>query len=528
MYNRGVYMITSENMYKALLRGAEALNKNEELINRANVFPVPDGDTGTNMLLTLRNALEKTPYSSSLSEFARDFSYNILRSARGNSGVILSVAASAFFETAHENDSVFTTEEIAAGLTKAKTAAYETVSKPEEGTILTLLSALCDYAKKYCTISKNDGEFLREMLKDAKNTLNTYCCESTAQKKTALPDSGALGLFFILEGMITNSENVFLTEKTSVQTEKAVEGYEEKPYCTQFIVDKHDNTDSSAIEDFSFFIKETGNSTLVVNSRSFIKVHTHTDCPGEILTRALRLGSLSEIEIDNMLIQSKKADLSAHSIAAIYSGQGVKELFESLGVTSFISAGESYNPETSEILSVLDKAPENNIILITNHKNSILAAKQAAKLSAKKVSIIPAHCVGEQLAALSAFNESDSVQNNVLNLTRAVSHAKTLDISIASKDTVTGKDRIKKGHYIAFSGKTLTVNEATLSLAAVKAAKLLLGKSHRALTVLYSDSVNEQSALSLKNKIESSLGGKADVTMLSGGQKIYCLSLLAD
>ena len=521
-------MITPDNMYNALLRGVEALSKNEELINKANVFPVPDGDTGTNMLLTLRNALEKTARNSSFSSFAKDFSYNILRSARGNSGVILSVAASAFFETEHKNDSVFTLSEIAQGLFNAKTAAYTTLSMPQEGTILTLLSALSNYAKEYYALSKNDGEFLSGMLQKAKNTLNTCCSESTAQKKTALPDSGALGLFFILEGMITKSENVFLAEQKPEQTEKHPENFEEKPYCTQFIIDKNENTNASAIEDFTFFVRENGNSSLVVNSPSFIKVHTHTHCPGEILTRALKLGTLSEIEIDNMLIQSKKAPSSAHSIAAIYSGQGVKELLASLGVSSFISAGESYNPETAEILSVLEKAPENNIILITNHKNSILAAKQAAKLSNKKISIIPAHCIGEQLAALSVFNEADSVQNNVLNLTKAVSSAKTLDISIASKDTVINKTGIKKGHYVAFSEKSPIINESSLSLAAVKAAKYILGKSRHSLTVLYSSPIDEAAAMSLKKKIESSLAGKTQVTVLNGGQKIYCLSLLAD
>ena len=521
-------MITADNMYKALLRSVDSLSRNEELINKANVFPVPDGDTGTNMLLTLRNAVEKTPRSSSLSSFSKNFSYNILRSARGNSGVILSVAASAFFETGHENDSVFTLSEIASGLLNAKTSAYETVSKPEEGTILTLLSAISDYARKYSALAKNDGEFLGELLKEAKSTLNSHCCESTAQKKTALPDSGALGLYFILEGMIAESENVFLVGQTPEQTKKTGDNFEEKPYCTQFIIDKNENADTALIEDFTFFVKETGESALVVNSPSFIKVHTHTHCPGEVLTRALEIGALSEIEIDNMLLQSKKASSSAHSIAAIYSGQGAKELFESLGVSSFISSGESYNPETSEILSVLDKAPEKNIILLTNHKNSLLAAKQAARLSDKKVSIVPAHCVGEQLAALSAFNESDSLQNNVLNLTKAVSGAKTLDISIASKDAVIDKDRIKKGQYIAFSGKSLIVNEVSLSAAAVKAAKHLLGRSRRSLTVLYSDTINYEEALSLKKKIESSITGRTDVTVLNGGQKIYCLSMLAD
>lgn len=521
-------MITADNMYKALLRSVDSLSKNEELINKANVFPVPDGDTGTNMLLTLRNAVEKTPRASSFSSFSKDFSYNILRSARGNSGVILSVAASAFFEAAHKNDSVFTLDEIAHGLANAKTAAYETVSKPEEGTILTLLSAISDYAKKYCTLAKNDGEFLGGLLSDAKNTLNTYCCESTAQRKTSLPDSGALGLYFILEGMIAESENVFLTEQKSGQTKKIGDDFEEKPYCTQFIIDKNENADAALIEDFTFFVKETGESALVVNSPSFIKVHTHTDCPGETLTRALKIGTLSEIEIDNMLLQSKKASSSAHSIAAIYSGQGVKELFESLGVSSFISSGESYNPETAEILSVLDKAPEKNIILLTNHKNSLLAAKQASRLSDKKVSIVPAHCTGEQLAALSVFNETDSLQNNVLALTKAVSSAKTLDISIASKDAVIDKNRIKQGQYIAFSGKTLIVNEASLSLAAIKAAKYILGKSRRSLTILYNDTISYEEALSLKKKIESAIVGKLQITLLYGGQKIYCLSLLAD
>ncbi len=521
-------MITSDNMYKALLCGVDSLRKNEELINKANVFPVPDGDTGTNMLLTLKNAVDKTPRTSSLSSFSKTFSYNILRSARGNSGVILSVAASAFFETEHENDSVFTLNEIATGLFNAKTAAYATVSMPQEGTILTLLSSLSDYAKKYCTLSKNDGEFLFEMLKEAKNTLNSHCCESTAQKKTALPDSGALGLYFIIDGMISASENVFLYEQTPEPTKQIGDNFEEKPYCTQFIIDKNENADAALIEDFTFFVKETGESPLVINSPAFIKVHTHTSCPGEVLTRALKIGALSEIEIDNMLLQSRKTVSSSHSIAAIYSGQGVKELLESLGVSSFISSGDSYNPETAEILSVLEKAPENNIILLTNHKNSLLAAKQAAKLSNKKVSIVPAHSIGEQLAALSVFNETDSLQNNVLNLTKAVSYAKTLDISIASKDAVIDKDRIKKGHYIAFSGKSLAVHESSLSLAAVKAAKHLLGKSRHSLTVLYSDTVDYKTALSIKKKIESSFTRKTEVTVLNGGQKIYCLSLLAD
>ncbi len=521
-------MITSDNMYKALLRAVDSLKKNEELINKANVFPVPDGDTGTNMLLTLKNALEKTPYTSSLSSFSKAFSYNILRSARGNSGVILSVAITAFFETAHENDTLFSAKEIAEGLFNAKTAAYATVSMPQEGTILTLLSALSDYAKKYSSLSKNDGEFLGGLLKEAKNTLNTHCCESTAQKKTSLPDAGALGLYFIIEGMITASENVFLSEHKPQKAAKTQDNFEEKPYCTQFIIDKNKNADAAQIEDFTFFIKETGESALVVNSPSFIKVHTHTDCPGEVLTRALKIGSLSEIEIDNMLLQSKKTVSASHSIAAIYSGKGVKELLESLGVTSFISSGESYNPETAEILSVLEKADENNIILLTNHKNSLLAAKQAARLTSKKVSIIPAHCIGEQLAALSVFNENDSVQNNVLNLTKAVSGAKTLDISVASKDAVIDKNRIKKGQYIAFSGKSLIVSEASLSLAAVKAAKHLLGKSRRSLTVLYSDIIDTETAVLLKKKIESSFAGKIQVTVLNGGQKIYCLSLLAD
>lgn len=523
-------MITAENMYKAFLRGTDALAVKEKLINKANVFPVPDGDTGTNMLMTLKNALNKTQPPQNVSDFGKSFSYNILRSARGNSGVILSVAVTAFFDINCKDKNFFSPEDIKNGLVNAKNAVYSTVSSPQEGTILTLFRALSDSAQNNYKTSRTDKDFLINLLRDAKFTLENACCESYEQKKTALPDSGALGLYCMTEGMINSSETIYsIQNENPIEKESSsTENYSEKPYCTQFIVEKNNNPSRSLCEDFTLFLKSVGESVLVVDNPAFIKVHLHTDRPGEILTRALEIGSLSEIEIDNMLLQSKKTNETKTGITAIYSGKGVRELFETLGVESFVNSDDSYNPETAQILSELEKSDCGKIILITNHKNCVLAAKQAAKLTDKKVNVIPAHSVGEQLAAISVFNENDTFQENTANLTKAISTAKSVDISIASKDAVIDKVKIKTGQYISFAGKQLIANEDSLSLTAIKSAKFLLGKSHRSLTLIFNDEISEEQAEKIKAKIENSFSRKTDISVLYGGQKIYCLSVLAD
>jgi len=522
-----------QNLMQMLATATAWLEKHAVAINALNVFPVPDGDTGTNMLLTMQAALEEIGNASqgSLGSIAQAAAYGALMGARGNSGVILSQLLRGIANSLDKKQS-FGPLEFARAMAEASTMAYKAVIRPVEGTMLTVSKD----AAKAAMAAAQEGEDLLTVLEKTVEAAK----ESVARTPTLLDvlreagvvDAGGQGLFIILDGILRSlkGEAIEMKEPTEmVPAELPEEAEMEWGYCTEFILQGKELNLAEVREKIASF----GDSALAVGDERVIKVHVHTLDPGQVLSYASSLGVLSNIKIDNMQEQHREflvlgeeaAKAAAEEIEGIATvavawGDGLIRVFESLGVKSIVPGGQTMNPSTQELLEAVETLPAKEVIILPNNENIFLAAEQAQKLSRKKVVVVPTATIPQGIGALLAFDKEADLETNTQNMERAIAAIQTVEVTTAVRPAKINGIKIKKGQIIALLNGHLAASGEKIEEVVRQALEKLGGDQYEIITLYYGEDTPLQAAESLADEIRRWYP-EQEVECIEGGQPYY-------
>lgn len=526
-------------MFKKMLIGAATnLENNKSLVDSLNVFPVPDGDTGTNMNLTVQSAVKEINNLTeiSITKIAEAVAKGSLMGARGNSGVILSQLFRGFAKGMIDVNQI--TPKIAAEAFKlASSTAYKAVMKPIEGTILTVARETADKALEICDSSTDMVVFLEEVIKQAKISLDKTPELLPVLKQADVVDAGGKGLICLLEGALAALKGVEIkkeqntTEIVETQAEVSEFGSEEEivfAYCTEFMIKNSKKTH----EQFLPLIMDKGDSIVCVGSDDIIKVHIHTNNPGLILSKAVTFGEIINIKIDNMKEQFRnkqksepaKATVSTekkeYGFVSIGFGEGIQKVFYDLKVDYFISGGQTMNPSTEDIIEAVNKINAEHIIILPNNSNIILAAQQAKELSEKNLYVIPTKTIPQGVSAMLAFNEDNSIEENVNDMTAAINTVKTGQVTYAVRDTSMNGLDIKKDDIIALHDKDIVNHGSDIEEQTLELIKKMVDDDNFLITIFYGEMIDEKTAKNLKDKVEE-IADQCDVEIVYGGQPLY-------
>jgi len=514
------------------------LEEQKEIVNALNVFPVPDGDTGTNMSMTFRSAvMEVKNYSgNSIGEVSKLVSRGALMGARGNSGVILSQILRGMAKGL-EHKSEVDSKELSAALMEGANAAYKAVMKPTEGTILTVIRAAGESALK--SEAADIGMLMGDVCSHSLVILNKTPEMLPVLKKAKVVDAGGKGLLIILEGMrdvlVKNIDAVEIREVKAeamppeILDQGEVEQEINYGYCTEFFIKSED----ADLELFKDKLERIGDSIIVVGSDDIVKVHVHTNEPGYVLSEALRLGELRKIKIDNMREQHRsiigeqiveKAEESEekkkYAFVSVAMGTGMKNIFEDLGVDSVIEGGQTMNPSTQDILSSINKLNAENIFILPNNKNIIMAATQAAELSDKSVYVIQTKTIPQGITAVTVFNSDLSPEENVKAMNESVYSVKSGSVTYAVRDTEIDGIEIKEGNILGLiEGKIKEVGQDPYTVA-VDLLSTMVTEGSELITVFYGSDTDLLKVEELMESIEEKYS-ELDVQYYDGGQPIY-------
>jgi hypothetical protein len=537
------------NKLKLMLEsGAFMLEDNKEEVNSLNVFPVPDGDTGTNMLLTIKSALKQglAVEENNASKVALAASQGSLMGARGNSGVILSQLFRGF-ATGINDKAVIDSRTMAEALKKAADTAYKAVMKPTEGTILTVARECGDKAMEIYSKHDDIAELLDIVIKHGNEILKKTPEMLPVLKQAGVVDAGGKGLLYIFSGaynFLVDDSGITKTRQAATPVDLVIPRRRDHidtddiifGYCTEFMI----NTKYSDAEEFRDEISAQGDSLLVVSGEGLIKVHIHTNNPGEVLEKALKLGELSDIKIDNMRYQHEEVlfkdelngmyskanlddpilDSQRFSVVAISIGEGIDKLFKDLNVDVLVSGGQTMNPSTEDILSAIDKTKGEHVIILPNNSNIILAAEQAKNLSTRDISVIPTKTIPQGISAMLAMNPDISVEENVDNMTDALTSVVTGQITYAVRDTEFNGTKINKGDIIGLSDKDILAAGNDTKLVSIELLEKLVNDDMSIITVMYGQETSEDAAAQLSRALEE-LYPEMDIEVIHGGQPLY-------
>lgn len=538
---------------KALNSAAKLLEINKEEVNSLNVFPVPDGDTGTNMCLTVESAVTKglSVTDNDVYKIALATSQGSLMGARGNSGVILSQLFRGF-ANGLKGKEIIDIKTFAEGLKKASDTAYNAVMKPTEGTILTVARECAEFALKHSNEEKNIVDFLEKIIQHGDDVLERTPEMLPVLKQAGVVDSGGKGLMYLYKGFyngligkdehgdIESPHIVLKTEESKKQTE-AIDSDDIKfAYCTEFMI----NTNYSDIEAFRNELSELGDSLLAVSGEGIIKVHIHTNNPGIALEKALKLGSLNDIKIDNMRYQHEEILLKdelkglkeenneannkikdieinkEYSLISVSIGEGINEIFNDLNVDAIVSGGQTMNPSTEDLLKAIDTTHGKNVIILPNNSNIILAAEQAKELSNRKISVIPTKNIAQGISALLAFNEEATLEENIEIMTNAINTIKSAQVTYAVRDTEYNNNKIIKDDIIGLSDKEILSSGKDINQVSTNLIEQLVDDDTSIITIFFGNNVDEVIA----NELATTLEGKyenIDIEVIFGGQPLY-------
>ncbi|WP_047984921.1 DAK2 domain-containing protein [Ornithinibacillus californiensis] len=532
-----------------VLTGAHHLTNNAKRIDALNVFPVPDGDTGTNMNLSMTSGANEVKKSKSenISEVANAFSKGLLMGARGNSGVILSQIFRGFAKGMEKKASL-NTNDLAVAFDTGVQTAYKAVMKPVEGTILTVAK---DAAKKAVEIADQEDDIISMMEKvllEAKASLKRTPDLLPVLKEVGVVDSGGQGLVTVYEGFLAalkgeelpeGVEEVEMEEMVNAEHHKSAQDFMDTSqiefgYCTEFMVKFEEDklADNPFDEtDFRNELSDHGDSLLVVSDEDVVKVHVHTEYPGNVLTIGQRHGSLINMKIENMREQhtaivgdkpkdsvpKEKVDFGIVTVAM---GSGLKALFESLGATVVIEGGQTMNPSTQDITDAIEKANAKNVLVLPNNKNIIMAAEQAAELAGDNVAVVATKTIPQGISALLAFHPEEDLETNKTNMTDSSSHVKTGQITYAVRDTQIDGISIENGNFMGIAdGKIVATHKERL-----EAVKLLfqelITEDDEILTILSGEDVSEDEVNELVGFIEENYED-VEIEVHNGNQPIY-------
>jgi len=522
---------TGGGLKRALEASTAWLERHVELINALNVYPVPDGDTGTNMLLTMRAALEELNNSSaqSASAVAHTVSYGALMGARGNSGVILSQLFRGLAKSLDEKET-FTALELAQAMKEASAMAYKGVIKPVEGTILTVAREAAEAAMAAAQ-ERNDLLYVLERtVEEARQSVARTPSLLSVLAEAGVVDAGGQGLFVILEGALRflQGRTVEAAPEAIAAVEFEVFEGEEYGYDTQFII----QGENLNVEEIRKAIATMGDSVLVVGDSRTVKVHLHTDEPGTPLNYAARLGSLRDIVIENMQEQYERfmreqaqppvvtEELGDIGIVVVASGQGLARVFESLGASAIVPGGQTMNPSTQEILEAVESLPAEKVLVLPNNSNVIMAAQQAGALSRKEVVVVPTETIPQGVSAVLAFNYQADLETNAQMMERAAHDVQTAEITTATRDARINGIRVEEGKFIGLLDGELTASGETLEEVVWEMLRQMKAEEQEIITIYYGEGVASTEAERLADEIRASYPDQ-EVELVNGGQPHY-------
>lgn len=513
------------------IQGNNLLYKNRDVVDSLNVFPVPDGDTGTNMALTLDSALNEITKleNPTIENVSKSAAKGSLMGARGNSGVILSQILRGF-EKGCKGKENLTSVDFANALKDASNTAYKAVMKPIEGTILTIIRETSERALQLSNENMDFNDFFSEIISHADSVLDRTPEMLDVLKQAGVVDAGGKGLIYILKGFweALSGKEILQPEKKEVHTshEKEIgDTHIEFGYCTEFII--QGNKLNS--EKFKEKIKSFGDSLLVVGDDDLIKVHIHTNNPGRVIEYGLDIGELIDIKIDNMRHQHSnkhvteedvKEDAKKYGFITVAMGEGLSNIFKDLNIDKVIQGGQTMNPSTEDILKAVNEINADNIFVLPNNSNIILAANQAKELSDKNVIVIPAKTVPQGITAMLEFDPTSSPEENEENMIEALSNVNTVQITYSVRDSKFNDLDIKKDDILGiFDGEIDTVGN-NVDEVAIEVLNKAIDDDHEILTIYYGKDVSEKEANELASLIEEK-HGDLDIEVYYGGQPLY-------
>lgn len=553
-------MLDGNSLRDAIISAANNLSNNRKRVDDLNVFPVPDGDTGTNMSMTLSNSVRelKKTQNATAGEIAKMNASALLRGARGNSGVITSLLFRGFAKGIG-TDEFITAENITAAFKLGVEAAYKAVMKPTEGTILTVARVASERAQSALDEGKNELEVFSDAIEGAKEALAFTPEQLPALKKAGVVDAGGQGFVLILEGMmsvfsgkgIIESQNAAEaaaeTEQINVSAAGSFETEITFTYCTEFIV----NRDPKCVKEpkeLRAYLERIGDCVVVVDDDEIIKVHVHTDHPGNAIENGLTFGQLVHLKIENMRDQHERAKHDAESskqqpttnadltekiepvemtkpvgFVSVCAGEGIAELFKDLGVDTIVSGGQTMNPSTDDILKAVESTPAETVFVLPNNKNIIMAAEQTVPISTRKVFVLHTRTIPQGVTAMLNFDESADSETNAIEMMKAAEKIATGQITFAARDSDFDGHKIKKGELLALANGKVSFTDSVLDKAAVRLVRQLMNKNSEFITVMYGEDVTDEQAEVLEALLNEKFGSKAEITFIKGGQPIYYL-----
>lgn len=549
----GMKYIDGEMLQKAFLAGAKGLEAKKEWINELNVFPVPDGDTGTNMTMTIMSAAREVAAieKPDMESLAKAISSGSLRGARGNSGVILSQLFRGFTKEIKTVDKITTTT-LANSFVRATETAYKAVMKPKEGTILTVAKGMADKAVELVTETEDIIEFCQKVIEHGDYVLSQTPEMLPVLKQAGVVDSGGQGLMQVVKGALDclmgkevdlSVEGARAAVTGSTAGSAAADDFDIKyGYCTEFIINLEKSYDDKSEHEFKNYLESIGDSIVVVSDDDIVKVHVHTNDPGLAIQKALTYGSLSRMKIDNMREEhQEKLIKDAEKLAAeqkaaeekeagprkpygfisVSVGSGLDEIFKGIGADYLIQGGQTMNPSTEDMLNAIDRVNADTVYILPNNKNIILAAEQAKQLTKDKhVIVIPSKTIPQGITALINFAPDLSAEENEKVMTEEMQRVKTGQITYAVRNTMIDDIEITEGDIMALGDHGILAVGKAIESTALESMKSMVDEDSELITIYYGADVSEEDAAALREKAEEQFGG-CEVELHVGGQPIY-------
>ena len=538
--------LTGKMFRDAVISGANNISNNRLAVDELNVFPVPDGDTGTNMSMTIGNALAELRAANdgiTAGEAAKLTAGAMLRGARGNSGVILSLifrGLSKGLAGKEEADAKLLSDSFKLGVD----AAYKSVMKPTEGTILTVVREAWENTKDSAAEGGDVAEFLADFIAEGEKSLEKTPELLPALKKAGVVDAGGKGLLVILEGMqqVISGGAVIRSESetkpaapAAVAAAGAVQEDIHYAYCTEYIVNKKAGAkDATALR---AFLETIGDCVVVVDDDDIIKVHVHSNHPGKAIEEGIKFGELTKMKIENMREQHHnivKADEAVQQnrkvpvkpekdfgFVAVAAGAGVEALFRDLGADSIVRGGQTMNPSTEDILEAIGQTPAHNVFVLPNNKNIIMAAEQAVSLADRNVCVLQSRTIPQGISALMNFDPGADFVTNRSNMTDALGRVQSGQITFAVRDSEYDGHKIKQGEILAMDNGKIVFTEKDVTKALTKLTKRLISGSSSYVTVIYGSDVTDEAANAAYEQLRARISDSIDINLVNGGQPVY-------
>lgn len=558
-------MFNGDNLRDAMISAANSLSNRKTSVDELNIFPVPDGDTGTNMSMSLQGVLKEMQRieGKTVSQVADITASALLRSARGNSGVITSLIFRGFQKALKDYDTI-TAENLCDCFVLGTECAYNAVMKPTEGTMLTVIRVASEYATKAVKENLDALGVFEAALKGARTALARTPEMLPVLKKAGVVDAGGQGVVYILEGMYSVFKDGIIVSAQDGEQAKADAPVEVKttavsemeevdinfPYCTEFLVTK--NEDCGPVAELREYLESIGDCVVAVEDDTIIKVHVHTAHPGNALEKALTFGALINLKIENMIDQHERAKQASkpqneiksaekpansapvapekpYGFVAVAAGDGFEELFYELGADKVVSGGQTMNPSTQDILAAIEQTPAETVFVLPNNKNIIMAAEQTIDIATRKVIVLHTRTVPEGISAIISFDpDQEDAEQNAINMKTEYQKVTTGQITFAARDSSIDGKKINKGDLLCMEGGKISFTETDLEKATLRLVKQMIKKDTSLITIYHGSDVRNSKAQAIFNHVNDKLGNKVDISLVKGNQPVYYFIISAE